>query len=183
MNTQQTLGQALRRIKVLKGRVATLESRLSEALVYDKAKEPAFSFSDVSKELDTTKSELVALKCKLANANAITKVQIVDQEVSLAEIVIIISELKGDIARHKRYATQGLRTSPLSVDEHEREEYEDILDARGGYGGQRHVKKVTRTEVVCNVTVAANAEFITKLEDKLAVLNNVLETSNHKVTF
>jgi hypothetical protein len=193
MATKYSISQALRRIKKLKGVIATQNQRISDALVYKKDEEPAFSYEDSVKNRNAARAELLDLTTAVAVANANNFVDWEGKSIPLAGAIRVLSEFKAQIAEYQGYRSYaglrlrgvegGLRNKRETVVVDKEESYEDISDSDGNYKGQRKVFKEKKTTIICNLTEAERAGAIEKLEAQFEELNNALERANNTALF
>lgn len=67
-----TIAQALRRIKEVKGRIATLNARLHQSINWVGEEKPLFDFAELESERQALVDELVELKTALLATNSRT---------------------------------------------------------------------------------------------------------------
>lgn len=90
------LGEALSKLKKEKSRLARLISLRKENVYSEKGKETKFSPKELSKEIDAKIDEIRKLKLKIQQANLTAKVH--GEEITLAEAIIKVNDLRSKIA-------------------------------------------------------------------------------------
>lgn len=90
------IGEGLSKLKKEKSRLARLISLRKENVYSEKGKETKFSPKELTKEVDTKIEEIRKLKIKIQQANLGTKIH--GEEISLAEAIIKVNDLRSKIA-------------------------------------------------------------------------------------
>jgi hypothetical protein len=164
------INQALRRIAVLKGQVATWTDRLHRSLIWEDDAKPAWDYKDCAKEVAKATDEIVDLQSRVAIANAKAKVKRGDEKVSLASVISRLQQLRSLIALYKglNVRDQWQFVETRDVDRYNRK--------TGDFGTEE--KKVT---VNCALPEKARDEVLTNLQEEFDELNGLVESANHTV--
>jgi hypothetical protein len=164
-----TIAQALRRVKIIKGRIAEHRSRAINGVSYELNKQPAFNFSEEMNAMKLAQNELLDLESRIVRANAVTEIQDVyagNIVVTLAHAIRQLQELKGWIAFLKELE---LRTGTT------RERVSEWDDVKNDF--VTFHKEVSH---VSELTEKARDELIKNYQDHFEILNNAVEDANHK---
>lgn len=167
MSDKNTIAQALRRVKKLKGQVAEHTSRATMGVSYDSTKVPAFRFEAEMVALAGAKEEMVELESRIAVANALNKVKDDSEEITLAKAIRRLQEIKGDIAHLK-----SLSLRAETVRNKEQEWSDEHL---------KHITHVTEVTFVSDLTEQLRDAKVKALQNRFEVLNNAVEDANHTV--
>lgn len=164
MTKINTISQALRRIKELKGKVAQLDRRMQESVCWSEpGAKPVYNFAGLAEEREIVVAELVTLKGRLAKTNSTTTLVVLDRKLSVQTAVFLLAELKG---RKDMIAS-------LSIREGEFKESTHAYDERG-----RAVFETKR--MVTALGLLARDEQVASLEKSIAEINEVIEDTNHR---
>src|ERR1019366_5218066 len=98
MMSAMTISQALRRVKKLKGELASHLLRAHTAVTHRAEQEPAFAFSKCLEGASVARKEMLHLQTAIATVNAKTHVDWEGQSTSLALAARTLAELRGEIA-------------------------------------------------------------------------------------
>lgn len=166
MKNVNTVAQALRRIKELKGLIATATERMKNSNCWTEPG-PAriYDFDTVQKERTALIEELVTLKARLARTNCETKITVKMTTASLQKFIFALSELKSD-----RALIQG-----LSIREGEGKAPTGEFDEHG------HPKYVT-VKMLASLGLRARDERVSALEQDIALIHEAIEDANHRTT-
>lgn len=161
-----TISQGLRRVKKLKGRMAELTARASQVVSYESSAKPDFKFGEVRAEIATVRDELVRLEAAVARANAKATISFEEKEISLAEAIRRLQELKAEMAwvASLRLQEGTVRTPEMDYDE-----------TTG-----RSVRRVRETVYITELKETERVKEIESLRDRFERLNDAVETANHK---
>jgi len=165
---KMTVAAALRRIKKLKGEIATLDARIKSAACHLEGKEPPFPFEESMAERSKKVSELVGLQTQVAISNANTSFEVGGVMVPVVGAIRQLEEIKARISL--------LGGLPI------RDRVRDVEIERNQEWSDEHEKLVTRaTEKVflSAMTRVAQAEKISALTAQFEELNVALEACNH----
>lgn len=165
------INQALRRIAVLKGQVATWTDRLNRSLVWEDDAKPAWDYKDCIEQVTKATDEIVVLQSSVAIANAKAKVKRGDEKVSLASVISRLQQLRSLIALYKGL---NVRDQAKFVETRDVDRY----NRRTGDHGMEE-KKVT---INCALPERARAEVLTSLQKEFDELNGLVESANHTVS-
>lgn len=165
-----TISLALRKIKDLKGKIEETDGRLKQSTVWDEATPPVWKYEDLYLKKKGLVEELVALKSSVAFTNANTPLEFEGRIISLALGVILLSEIKGQIALMKGLPTctdtkKVDRTVTWEPDEHD-------------YSKRNKVETVTTT--MCALTTAKKATEVDELKEQFQKLNDAVEMANSR---
>jgi hypothetical protein len=160
--SEQTISQALRQVKKLKGRLAEATSRAAGAVSHVEGQTPAFTFNQSLEQANKLRADLISLVSQIRVTNALTTIEHNGKKLTLTEAVAKLEDLKGEIAWFK-----GL---PVKAQDHTNEtdwSYES---------GQRVQVTVRWT---CHFPEAKRAAEVERLQDIFDRLNDAVERANH----
>jgi hypothetical protein len=164
-----TIAQALRRVKIIKGRIAEHRSRAINSVSYEVNKQPAFNFSEEMNAMKLAQNELLDLEARIARANAVTEIQDVyagNITITLSYAIRQLQELKGWISFLKELELRtGLTRERVS-------EWDDVKNDFVTFH-----KEVSH---VSDLSEKARDELIKNYQDHFEMLNNAVEDANHK---
>lgn len=157
------LNEALREIARLKGQLAQWDQRLREAAAaYKSTAPPAYTYDEVVKQRSLCVANLINLKARVAHTNAKTKIQCVDKTITLIEAILLLAELKNEIALYNalpNHATHDL-----------------VMQETTYISGQLQYVEVSKFAAL---TTREKDELVSTLEDNFAELNAIVEAANH----
>jgi len=159
-----TVSQALRRIKELKGKVALVSRRMAESVCWvEPGNKPTYVFSALDEERDALVVELVVLKGRLAKTNTNTNIVADGKTMSIQTAVFAMAELKAE-----REMLGGLR-----IVEGEFKDHVDGYDEKGRpiYETKKHVAALG---------LLKRDEAVAALEKRITEINEVVEDANHR---
>lgn len=164
---EQTISQALRRVKKIKGELAENLVRAQDGVTYKRNEEPAFSFMASLEKASNLRNELLELETKIAVTNAAKMIEWDGKTIALAQAVKMLKELKGQISW-----LDGLKhlVKPREVTTQEEAAYDFETD-------KRVTKKV---EYVCALPEAKRADLVDKAKATFDRLNDLVENTNHR---
>ena len=165
-----TISLGLRKVKDLKNKISECDARIRTSVMWDAENEPVWSFKDLIEQRSQLIDELCTLKARIAKANALCVVELEGEDWTLAELVAVLAELKGEIA-----LISGLRTQ----DQEKRTETSKSWEP-DEHDYSKRVKVETTTVTCCALPTRTKAELIEKLKAKFAMINEVVETTNHQ---
>lgn len=167
-----TISQALRRIKELKGQIRKIDDRLQDCVCWIEPNKPVYDFAKLMEERRTYVNELVVLKERLAKTNATTLLKvdganfgfpaIGDTEIPIQLAVFTMSELK---------ATKDLFAQLTITTSEQREITGYDVNGRPTYEVRKHVAALS---------VLDRDAAVAKLEKDILVLNELIEDVNHR---
>lgn len=160
-----TIAQSLRLRKELKGKLATLQSRLSGCVSHKESEKPVYDFSEVLVQRDTVELQLVALEAAVAAANATTLIEFEGSKVPLTFAVHYLQQLKGRLA--------WIPTLPS------REGVEREMESRWDEDKSRSVTTHREVKWVCHLPIKARDEEVERLQQQFSSLNDQVERLNH----
>lgn len=164
---QVTLSAALRRIKTLKGSIATESQRMVAGVLVIQGQEPAFSFTTARIHRSELVKELLKTEVAVAEANATKKC--LNGSLGI-DVIRQLQELKSEIALMQSLQSQAKK---------ERTVVNESVDYNYDVDPPRREKK-TKTEIyLCELPELAKAAEIELLKKQFEELNNQLETFNH----
>jgi hypothetical protein len=163
-----TVAQALRRIKRLKGQHSLLTQRARESVHWTGESKPVFDFTEVVKEREEVTRELIELKAAIAHANATTKVEFEGQSRTIQELVFLMAEFKDEVTF---YANLPIRKEKEEVEEAKDWDYDPTSEKR-----VRVVEKIYHHSVLSE---RERVEKVDKVRRQIDALNDLLESSNH----
>lgn len=160
-----SIAAALRRLAVVKGRLGEALTRASSVFAVRSDEQPAFEFKALSEEADGLREELIRLKAAIASANATARIEHNGKTMLLAEAILRLAEIKGEIGWLKGLAVRtGVETIRERVyDSKLRETVEE-----------KHELMWTSAFSETDKLVK-----IRSLEDEFQALNLAVETANH----
>ena len=161
---EQTISQALRRIKKIKGQLAEHRTHAEAAVTHLAAHKPAFAFGATRELANAAVTELLALQTAVAVANATTLIEVDGRKVPLAFAVRALREMTSEIAWLRGL---NVRTQETTV-EQERSYLDD-----GKIG-------LVSKEWTCHLPEAKRVELANAAQDRFDKLNDLVETVNHK---
>ena len=168
-----TIAQALRRIKEIKGKVATHARNAQASVTHKTAQPPAYVFNMEWEKATALTEEMIDLQARVSAANCRTTVDFEGKTRSLSWCTKKLAEIKGAIAWH-----EALQPMVRAQDKTIEKDY--AWTARPGAGGAEHV--LVETEWMCHLPEAKRAARVEQLQQKFAELNDLVETQNHRVT-
>jgi len=187
---KMTVSQALRRISRIKGELQTWQTRLAASVVYEKGKEPAFSYTQCLSKVTPLREELVDLAARIAEANGKAHVTYNGKKMTLARCLRVLAELKGACASNKalldtattddeaRYGQNGIRAKRITNLERETTKIQMVADDKGRKRPER-VPATEKYSVVSEVTINDATEALEKAQSAFDQLNALLEAANH----
>jgi predicted kinase len=161
-----TISQGLRRVKKLKGLLAEAQSRACAASTWIEGKEPAFTFEEQRTLRGTHQAEMIRLQAAIARANALTRITVEEKEISLAQAVRQLEELKTDLAW---LAALNLRQGT-----------EETTDYVYDEGAERNIARTKSTTHKAALTEPKRAAEVQTLRDRFDAINDAVETANHR---
>lgn len=182
MDTQKyTIGQALRKIKKLKGELAKHNERAIQSLLYNEKTPPAFSYAECIKTRDAARTNLVALSTAVALANAYTRIKCdAIANISLAGALRELQEIKAQINEYQQVEHLTMHKDHKTTNMVTRQKLEDVYNANGDFTGQRRVDVEEATIIICELTIGERVAAVEKLETRFESLNNAVEKANHE---
>lgn len=165
--SKQTIAQALRRVKKLKGQIAEHTQRAQAGVSYLSTAVPAFRFNDEMAALKSDQEEMVDLESRIAVANATATVTDGAETINLAKAIRRLQEIKGQIAFLK-----GLHLRSETV----RTREQDWSDEKATY-----ITRFVDMTFVSDLTEKDRDQQVKALQDRFETLNNAVEDSNHSV--
>lgn len=163
----QTISQALRRIKKLKGLISEYQARTAANVSYDKKKPPVFPFKTDMENLSNYKAEFLELEGQVAVANATHEISYQNKNLNLSVAIRVLQELKGWITFYK-----GLNLKNEVV--RDKEQYYDEEK-------EKYLYNITETEFVSDLSEIEREAKVKSLQDEFEILNNIVEDANHKI--
>lgn len=167
MSDKQTIAQALRRIKKLKGQIAEHTQRAVSGVSYVSTAVPAFRFADEREGMKTSRDEMIDLESRVAMANATAEVSDGSEKIVLAKAIRRLQEIKGDIAFLK-----GLHLRSETVRNREQE----WSDEKATY-----ITRFVDVVYVSDLSEKDRDQQVKALGDRFEALNNAVEDANHNV--
>lgn len=159
-----TVAQALRRIKELKGRIALVSRRMAESVCWiEPGNKPPYAFSALDEERRALVEELVLLKGRLAKTNANTSIVADGRTMSIQTAVFYMAELKAEREL----------LSTLNIVEGEFKDHTNTYDDKG-----RPIFEVKKR--VAALSVIERDEAVAALEKRIAEVNEAIEDANHR---
>mgnify|MGYP006273853241 CR=1 FL=1 len=165
---KMTVAAALRRIKKLKGEIATLDMRIKQSACHLEDKEPPFSYGASMEERTKKVMDLSRLQTVVAVSNATTSFQYEGLSILVVGAVKHLEEIKAKIAL--------LNGLPI------RDRVRDVEVERVNEWSDEHERAVTRTTEkvhLSSISRAQQAEQIASLTSQFETLNVALEACNH----
>jgi hypothetical protein len=178
MNQINTVAQALRRIKQLKGKIALLSIRVRESVSWVESDteaelstgirtgQPPYDFAAVRTELATAVHELLDLKTRLAIANANTEVDVVGVRMPIQRVVFVLAELKTEKQLVESLAVGKTGTYKIRVS-----------DGLAAYGREPEYATLTYKVAISEVE---RDTYVAALGEKITHLNSIIEDANHR---
>lgn len=175
------IGQALRKANKLKGKIAEWEQRAVVSNIvnhvqvpapdiedqYEVEGEPVYTFEECEKGRKAARDQLLRLTTAVAEANAVTKVTFQGEEVSLAEALRRLSNLKAEIAWVRRINTlpqkEVLSTRQKRIWDSKNERF-DYMDEK--------------TKQTCTLAARDIQRRIDALQETFDELNDLVERAN-----
>lgn len=161
-----TIAQSLRRIKKCKGRIAELKTRAMQSVSFTDDKKPTFDFKATREELAAAKEELIGLESAVAVANATTSVAFEGKELTLAQAIRRLQELKDEMSWLPQLCI--------------REGVERTSDVEWDPEKDRQVRVTREVRWQTSLTELERVAEIDKLRDMFERLNDLVETANHR---
>lgn len=161
--SEQTISQALRQVKKLKGRLAEVTGRASAAVSHQVGQKPAFTWVASLEQANKLRADLIALVSQIRVTNALTTFEHGGRKWTLTEAVAKLEDLKGEIAWFK-----GL---PVKAQE-------QVNETEWGYGDNGQRAQIT-VSWECHYPEAKRAFEVERLQDIFDRLNDAVERANH----
>lgn len=160
-----TISQALRRIKELKGKIAQVDGRMQSSVCWAEPGDtkPAYAFGALSEERKLLVDELVVLKGRLAHTNATTEISFGGKTMSVQTAVFAMAELKAE----------KMMLSTLLIRQGTFEEPTHDYDERG-----RPIYK--QKMWISALDLLKRDEIVAALEKSIAEINDLVEDANHR---
>ena len=167
MPERMTIASALRRIKNIKGQIAEHKSRSELGVSYTLDKVPSFRFKEEVDKYIAATNELLDLESKVAIANANTLILDGGEDITLAEAIRTLQEIKGMIAFYRDLNLKsGLEKNRVrDWDEEE----------------NKSISRVEEITYICDLSEIERDAKIRSLQNHFEVLNNSVEDKNHVV--
>lgn len=176
MSNVNTVSQALRRIKELKGQINTVTTRMQKCFAWAETGgpidgglgidvgKPTYDFHEVETERGRLIDELISLKARLAIANANNSITFEGVAMPVQEAVFLLAEFKADLTLMQGFSgREGV--------------YRLALGNR--FNSADPVAYVNMTYKVA-ITEKNRDKLVTKLAEKITALNAVIEDANHR---
>lgn len=163
----QTISQALRRVKKIKGELKEALERAQSGVAYKTEDPPAFLFGPSYEKATALRTELVELETKIAIRNATTLVEFEGKQVPLVYVVKILKELKGQISwldELKAFSRSREITTQEEV----------------GYDFETDKRVSKKIQYTCALPEAKRAELVDQVRARFDALNNLVENTNHR---
>lgn len=161
--SEQTISQALRQVKKLKGRLAEATARASSAVSHQMGQEPAFSFNQSLEQANKLRGDLISLVAQIRVTNALTTIEHGGKRLTLTEAVAKLEDLKGEIAWFKGLLVKAQET---------------VNETEWGYGDNGQRAQIT-VSWKCHFPEAKRAGEVERLQDIFDRLNDAVERANH----
>jgi len=165
-----TISLGLRKVKDLKNKLSECDARIRTSVMWNADNDPVWDFKTLIEQRSQLIEELCTLKARIAKANAICSVELEGEDWTLAELVAVLAELKGEIALITGLHVQDQETKTETSKSWEPDEHDY----------SKRVKVETTTVTKCALPTRTKAELIEKLKAKFAMINEVVETTNHQ---
>lgn len=165
---KMTIAAALRRIKKLKGEIATLDGRIRHSACHIEGKEPPFAFEASTASRREKVAELTRLQTLVAVSNARTSFAHGGMGVLSVEAIKRLDEIKSEIAL--------LNGLPI------RDRVRDVeIESESEWDDASRRSVTVKKEIVhlSAMSRVAQAEAISKLTAEFEALNVALEACNH----
>jgi len=166
--TKTTVSQCLRKIAPLKAQLKLYKNHAESAVLYDKKDPQAFEFHAEMNGFTKALSELLRLQTALAVSNATNHIEWEGKQVLLAWAVRYLEELKGLKA--------WVDCLPVSSSEEKTEE-NYVTRYSGGVAASFNEPRT----MLCALPEAKRFAMSQKLQEEFNSLNDLVETSNHRV--
>jgi hypothetical protein len=165
--SSMTLSQALRRIKKIKGDLAENLARSLPSVTWKVGDDPAFNFNTLVEDSNKLRLELCRLKAAVAVTNATTFEMDGDRKISLAEAVVILSEMKAEL-KHLEDLKIYVRNQKLVSDEERT--WDDFAN--------KHITKKVQWQ--CALPEAERVARVNEVKARFEALNDAVESANHR---
>jgi hypothetical protein len=162
------INQALRRMKILKGRVAQWEQRARVSNVVGEGETPTYKFDECVEERQKALADLLGLGAAVAETNAKTTVNYQGKDISLAAAIRQLENIKGEIAWLKLIPALP-KTEVKSVQQ--KREW-DAKERTHTYRDVEYTQKCTMDE-------RAKERRLDELQENFDELNSLVEGANH----
>jgi hypothetical protein len=159
MKKVNTISQALRRVKEIKGQIAVATSRMTDAACWLDDNKPSYEYGQVRNERTQLVTELVDLKDRLARANSTAMLA---SGMSLHKAILTMAELKAEMTV----------LAALRIQEGTQRELNDY-DANRRPIYVEHVWHAALTNLHRDKLVA-------DLQSAISDLNDEVESTNHR---
>jgi len=159
------IAQALRKVRKLKGQMAELTTRAASVVSHNEKNAPDFDFLKIRAELDRVRDQLVLHQAAIAIANAVTMITVGEREMTLAEAIRRLHEIRAEKA--------WLSGLALRYGEEESFDYE--------YDGDGRSVRVKTVDVwISAMKEPERVEQLARLQDRFDELNDAVEAANHR---
>jgi hypothetical protein len=171
---QVSLAQALRYIAQLKADLAVWNVRRSLSSVTRVETEgkitssAVYTFEECSAHVGALRKELTVWKTFLAQTNALTTVTVDEDSLSLTFLILMLDELKGEIAFYSSFKVGNASTV---------EQVDTQVYRRDSTGTSAYVTVPVVTTYALDTR--GKDETLQELKDRFAQLNGLLEATNH----
>lgn len=160
--SEQTISQALRAVKKLKGRLKEATDRASAGVSHRADQKPAFTFNQSLEQANKLRAELTSLVAQIRVTNAMTTIEHGGKKITVTEAVAKLEDLKGEIAWFK-----GL---PVKAQDR-------VNETDWSYEGGQRAQITIAWE--CHFPEAKRAAEVERLQDIFDRLNDAVERVNH----
>lgn len=161
------ISEALRRIKKIKGEMSKEQGRMNSYVSWRVDQKPVYSFLESRESLEKLSEELVVLEAKVAEKNATSKIKFENVEMSLAQVIRTLQEIKSMISIYEGLV---INNSEQVTKERFYSESEE-----------KYITEKVTIKFESAITERDKDNKISQLKDKFEKLNSLLEDANHKV--
>jgi hypothetical protein len=165
------IGQALRRLGILKGRVAQWEQRARQSNVVGEDEKPTYQYQECVDERQKYLDELISLGAKVAEANARNTITYKDKEITLSEAIRRLDNLKGEIAWVKSIPALSHTEVTTQRDKREWDEKE-----------RTHVYREVPYTQKCTLNERAKERRLDQLQEDFDELNSLVDGANNSIS-
>lgn len=168
MANSMTIGQGLRRIKKLKGRMNELSSRAASSVSYESSRKPTFDFRTTREQLREVREELVLLEATVAKANATATIEVESKRMTIAEAIRHLQEIKAEIAW---VSSLGLREGTVR-------QWEEDWDPEKG-----QIRRPHEVTWISDLSERDRVAEVEGLREQFDRINDAVEAANHTTRF
>lgn len=165
------INQALRRLKIIKGRIAQWEQHADQSNIVEENTNPTYTFEECVSERKKALEELLQLSAAIAETNAATKITCDTTTMTLAAAIRKLDNIKAEIAWLRRIPVLAQTTVTTK---RAKEEW-DAKERTRIYIEVPYVQ-------TCSMDARKQERLLERLQEDFDKLNTLVEGANHSTT-